>query len=150
MTLRIVITLFLVLLLTPVVNAEETDYLSLLAEESEIKAIAVVSNVLKMSRNADGTFTRVTFKRLYALTPYTPDSFVGACKVIENGWQKRNAGTIYFLPKQGQRVYVTITTNGGAITSYTPINPELDHAVREEPYRLTYKKGKASVIPIDN
>ena len=132
---------------SPVVNAGETDYLALLAEGSEIKAIATVSNVQKMSRNRDGTFTRVTFKRIYALTPYTPKSFVGACKVMESRWQKRAKGTVYFNPRQGQRVYVTISTNGGAITSYTLINSELDYVVRKEPYRLAYHKGKASVTP---
>ena len=149
MTLRIIIALLLVFLLAPVVNAGETDYLALLAEDSEIKAIATVSRVQKMSRNSDGTFTRVTFKRIYALTPYTPKSFVGACKVMESGWQKRLKGTVYFKPRQGQRVFVTITTNGGAITSYTLISPELDHVVRKEPYRLAYSKGRASVIPND-
>jgi len=147
MKLRIAITVLLVLLAAPAVNAGEPDYLALLAEDSEIKAIATVSKVQKMSRNGDGTFTRVVFKRVYALTPFTPKSFVGACKVMESKWQKRTEGFVYFKPRQGQRVYVTITTNGGAITSYTPVSSELDHVVRKEPHRLAYSKGRASVIP---
>lgn len=149
MKIRIFIFALFNLLATSMVNAGEVDYLSLLAQQSEIKAIAVVSNVQRMSRNADGTFLRVTFKRSYAVTPYTPKSFVAGCKTMENSWQKRNPGTIYFNPKKGQTVYVTITTDGGAITSYTPITAQLNAVVREEPHRITYSKGRASVIPLE-
>jgi len=146
-----VLTILLLLLVSvsavPDVSAGETDYLALLAEESEIKAIATVGKVRKMSRNSDGTFTRVTFNRIYALTPFTPKAFVGACKVMESAWQKRIKGTVYFKPRQGQRVYVTITTNGGAITSYTLVSPELDHVIRKEPHRLAYHRGRASIVP---
>ena len=54
---------------------------------------------------------------------------------------------VYFKPKPGQRVFVTVTTNGGAITSFTPINEELDYVIRKEPHRLTYSRGKASILP---
>ncbi|MDC0336150.1 hypothetical protein OAN24_04585 [Pseudodesulfovibrio sp.] len=142
----LIISLFIALT-APMVNAGEPDYLALLAEESEIKAIAVVSHVQRMSRNSDGTFMRVSFKRKYAVTPYTPKKFVGGCKTMENNWQKRAQGTVYFKPRKGQTVYVTITTNGGAITSYTPINAQLDAVIRREPHRVAYSKGRANVIP---
>lgn len=146
MRIRLFLSLFFVLCSVFPVNASETDYLALLAEESEIKAIATVAGVHKMSRNGDGTFTRVTFKKVYAVTPYTPKSFVGGCKIYEQAWQKRSKDMVYFKPRKGQRVYVTVTTNGGAITSYTPISPELDHVVRKEPHRLAYHHGKAKIV----
>lgn len=149
MKLRLSIALLLVLLSAILANANETDYLARLAEESEIKAIATVTKVQKMGGNSDGTFTRVTFKRIYAVTPYTPKNFVGGCKVFEYAWQKRSKDMVYFKPRKGQRVYVTITTNGGAITSYTPINSELDDVVRQEPHRLAYHHGKASITYSD-
>lgn len=144
----LIITLF-ILLAAPLAGAGETDYLALLAEDSEIKAIAVVTNVQRMSRNGDGTFKRVTFQRVYAVTPYIPKKFVGGCKTMENGWQKRSEDINYFNPRKGQKVYVTITTNGGAITSYTPINRQLETVLKQEPHRVAYSKGKASVIPIE-
>ncbi len=149
MKLHLVLTSLFILLATSICNAEETDYLSMLAEESEIKAIAVVSNVQRMSNNSDGTFLRVTFKRQYAVTPYLPKSFVGGCKRMESGWQKRAPGTVYFNPRKGQVVYVTITTNGGAITSFTPINSHLKAIIKNEPHRIAYSHGKASVIKDD-
>lgn len=141
-------SLFFLLAVLPA-SAGETDYLALMAEDSEIKAIATVSKVQRMSNNSDGTFKRVYFKRVYAVTPYTPKTFIGGCKTLESGWQKRAEGMVYFKPRPGQKVFVTVTTNGGAITSFTPINPELDHVARKEPHRLAYSHGKASVVPAE-
>lgn len=141
--------LFLLLAAFPAsrLNAGEPDYLAMMAEDSEIKAIATVTKVMRMSNNSDGTFKRVYFRRVYAVTPYTPKKFVGGCKTLESRWQKRAEGMVYFNPKPGQKVFVTVTTNGGAITSFTPINAALDYVVREEPHRLTYSRGKASILP---
>lgn len=144
----IFLTLFVLLAAWPV-NASETDYLALMAQESEIKAIATVSSVRRMSSNADGTFKRVVFKRIYAITPFTPKSFVGGCKSYEYAWQKRSKDMVYFKPRKGQKVFVTITTNGGAITSFTPMNAALDHVIRNEPHRLTYSRGRASILSDD-
>jgi len=141
-------SLFFLLAVLPA-QADGTDYLAMMAEDSEIKAIATVTKVQRMSNNSDGTFKRVYFKRIYAVTPYTPKTFIGGCKTLESGWQKRAEGMVYFRPKPGQKVFVTVTTNGGAITSFTPITPELDHVVRNTPQRLTYSHGKASVIPAE-
>ena len=149
MKLHIPFLALFILLTGSVVNASETDYLALLAEDSEIKAIAVVTNVRNMSRNADGTFKRVTFKRKYAVTPFTPKSFVAGCKTMESKWQKRTPGMVYFKPKAGQLVYVTATTNGGAITSYTILNPKLEDTIKTDPNRLYYSQGRARVTPKD-
>ncbi|QGY39431.1 hypothetical protein GM415_04610 [Pseudodesulfovibrio cashew] len=129
--------------------ASGTDFLSRMAEESEIKAIAVVAGVRQVSANSDGTFLQVTFKRVYALSPYTPKLFVGGCKRMDSGWQRRSPDMIYFKPKRGQKVFVTVTTDGGAITSYTPLNRQLDTVIREEPYRIIYSEGRAKVAPSD-
>lgn len=149
MKIRILLSTLFVLALTLSAQAQGTDYLSMMAQESEIKAIATVANVLVMANNADGTLKNVTFKTVYAVTPYVPQTFVGGCKTLESRWQKRAEGMIYFNPKPGQKVFVTVTTNGGAITSLTPINAELDHVVRNEPHRLHYSHGKASIQPRD-
>ena len=145
----VAITCLLLLLAAPLAQAGGRDYLALQAEDSEIKAIGEVVSVRRVSSNSDGTFKQVTFKRLYAVTPYIPQSFVGGCKTMEYAWQKRSGDMVYFKPSKGQRVYVTITTNGGAITSYTPINPRLEAAIRNEPNRLTYSNGRAKVLPED-
>lgn len=143
------IALFL-LCIAPLAHAGEPDYLALLAEDSEIKAIAVVASVQRMSNNSDGTFKQVTFKRIYAVTPFIPQQFVGGCRTMEARWQKRAKDTVYFNPRKGQKVYVTVTTNGGAITSFTPINRQLETVLRQEPNRVAYSKGRAQVISLDN
>ncbi|MCJ2165100.1 MULTISPECIES: hypothetical protein [unclassified Pseudodesulfovibrio] len=149
MKIRIFLLAMTLLLAAWPAQAEETDYLALMAQKSEIKAIAKVSKVQRMSPNADGTIKSVTFKKIYEVTPYTPMAFTGSCKTLESSWQKKAAGMVYFNPKPGQLVFVTITTNEGAITSFTPITPELEHVIRTEPHRLTYSHGKAKITPKD-
>lgn len=149
MKIRSILFTLCVLFLSTAANAGETDYLALLAEDSEIKAIAVVTNVQRMSHNSDGTFQRVTFKRVYAITPFTPKKFVAGCKTMQQRWQKRSEDMVYFKPRKGQKVYVTITTNGGAITSYTPLTRQLETVLKQEPHRVAYSRGKAKVIPIE-
>ena len=149
MKFHILIPLLLMLAAALPARAQDADYLSMMAQESEIKAIATVAKVQVMANNADGTLKNVTFKTVYAITPYVPKNFVGGCKTLESNWQKRAQGMIYFNPKPGQKVFVTVTTNGGAITSLTPMSAALDHVVRNEPYRLIYSHGKASIQPKD-
>lgn len=138
-----------ILLALPVLCRAETDYMALMAEESEIKAIAVVTKVRRMSGGANGSFTHVIFKRIQAFSPYIPKSFVGGCTTYEHRWQKRSPDMVYFKPRKGHKVYVTITSNGGAITSYTKLNRQLETVLKEQPWRITYSKGRALVIPED-
>ncbi|BDQ34365.1 hypothetical protein [Pseudodesulfovibrio portus] len=147
MKLRILVaSLFLILTAWPSM-AGDPDYLARMAEESEIQAIAVVTKVQNMGSYSDGTLKRATFKRVYAVTPDTPKTFVGGCKTLESRWQKRAEGTVYFKLKPGQRVFVTVSTDGGAITSLTPLSADLDYVIREEPNRLIYSRGRAAILP---
>ncbi|MFH1914035.1 MAG: hypothetical protein ABIK45_07160 [Pseudomonadota bacterium] len=131
-------------------RAVDSRYLDRMALESEIKSIAVITRVQRMGAGAEGTFLRVTFKTDYALTSFTPDSFVGGCNTMESAWQKRSPGTVYFNPKRGQKVFVTVSSNDGAITSLTPLTPLLDAVVRTEPWRLTYAQGRVEILPRDD
>ncbi|WP_041720287.1 hypothetical protein [Pseudodesulfovibrio piezophilus] len=141
-------TLFVLLASIPV-NAGDTDYLALLAEDSEIKAIAEVVSIKVVSNNSDGTFKQVTFKKLYGVTPFIPQEFVGGCKTMEARWQRRLPDTVYFNPRRGQKVYVTVTTNEGAITSYTLLTRQLEAALKQNPRSVAYSKGRANVLPQD-
>ncbi len=138
---------FIFLLPVSVAKADNTDYLALLAEHSEIKAIAVVTDIITVSCNGDGTFKHITFKPIYGITPFLPKTFVAGCKTIEFRWQKVSPDMVYFNPHKGQKVYVTATTNGGAITSYTPINSQLETVLKQEPHRVAYSHGRANIIP---
>jgi len=128
-------------------TAQDIDYLARMAEESEVKAIAVVTDVKRMGGNRDGSLYQVTFKKIYGQTPYIPASFTAWCKTYEYAWQTRSKDMVYFKPRKGQRVYVTVSSNGVSITSFTPITEALEAAVRNEPYRLAYHRGAATLRP---
>jgi len=137
----------LLTLLLSVAHAQDIDYLARMAEESEIKAIAIVTEVKRMGGNRDGSLYQVTFKTVYGQTPYIPNPFTAWCKTYEYAWQTRSKDTVYFKPRKGQRVYVTVSSNGGSITSLTEATSVLEAAVRNEPYRLAYHRGAATLRP---
>ncbi|BCS96354.1 hypothetical protein DSLASN_19860 [Desulfoluna limicola] len=117
------------------------------SRESAIKTIATVMDVKTTHVGTRASSKQVTFKREYALTQATPASFTGSCKSIDTALQKKNVmpgGDLYFYPNAGDRVFVTITTDGGPITSITPMTRDLEKVIREKPYRLEYGIGKVS------
>lgn len=146
---RFIIPLILFLLLLHGVALAQDDLMGRLAEESEIKAIATVKSVRSLTPYSDGTLKQVTFQRVYALTPYISKQFTGSCRTIESRWQVRAKDTIYFDPKPGQKVLVTVSSDQGAITSYTLLTKELERVAREEPNRLHYNHGKALIRPVE-
>jgi len=145
MNIRICLLTILLLFFAWPAAAKDNDFLAIMAQQSEIKAIAKITKVIRMQANSDGTVKQATFKRIYAVTPDTQKTFFGQCKTYESAWQKRVKGLIYFNPKPGQVVYVTVTTDDGAITSFTPLTPELEHIIRSEPGRIRYAHGKAKI-----
>ncbi|PLW76642.1 hypothetical protein [Cohaesibacter celericrescens] len=119
------------------------------ALSSDIKAIAVILEVNILNTGTRSTEKMVTFKTEYALTEKTSDRFSGSCHSVDTPEQEANTmvgGQIYFYPVQEQRVFVTVRSNGGVITSFTPITEELETAIREKPNRLRYGIGKVEVI----
>nr|WP_321255313.1 hypothetical protein [uncultured Pseudodesulfovibrio sp.] len=129
------------------------------SSDSKIKAIATIVDVKTTLVGERYTTKNVSFTLEYALEPDVPDLFVGKCKSVDTEDQRSNAmvgGDTYFYPQSGDRVFVTISENGGAITSMTPVTPELDQVVREEPERLVYgitqvgirKKDGSGVEPV--
>ena len=53
--------------------------------------------------------------------------------------------TVYFHPAKGDRVFVTVSEDGGAITSLTPMTPELEKGIRETPDKIRYGISRAYV-----
>ena len=79
-----------------------------------------------------------------------PDSFTGTCKSVDTKEQQPpplQGGNIYLYPEKNQQVYVTITSDGGPITSYTISTPELEKAVLSTPEKIQYGFSTARVSP---
>lgn len=117
------------------------------SRDSAIKAIATVVNVKTIRVGKRASSKWVSFKREYALTQATPATFTGSCKSIDTALQEKNVmpgGDLYFYPTPGDRIFVTVSSNGGPITSMTPMTHALDKVIREEPHRLEYGVGRVS------
>ncbi|WP_316861708.1 hypothetical protein [uncultured Cohaesibacter sp.] len=118
------------------------------SQNSKIKAIAVIVDVQRLHIGKRYTEKKVSFRTDFALTTDTGELFTGTCKSVDTPFQEANVmvgGNIYFYPAEGQRVFVTVSDDGGEITSLTPMTQELEHAVRETPEKLRYGIGNAGV-----
>ena len=123
-------------LMPPQVYAERS-------EQAKIKAIAVIVEVA--TDEAAGSSV-ATFRSEYRLTPDAPETFTGTCRSARTEAERGMVGpTVYFHPQKGDRVFVTVSEDGGAITSLTPVTPELEKAVRETPGKIRYGVSEAYV-----
>ena len=117
------------------------------SEESKIKAIATVEEVRVLDEGKQYTSKEVTFRLEYALTPDTPEVFTATCESVDQDWQVPvPGGTIYFYPVVGERVYVTVLSNGSQITSLTELTAELEQAIKEAPETIRYGFSRAHVM----
>ena len=120
------------------------------AINSKIKAIATVKKVRITDAGIRHNTKVVTFELEYALTRGIGNIFTGSCKSVDT--PKQNAGLmmggdIYHYPQAGERYFVTISDDGGRITTMTKMTPDLEHAVRNDPGRIRYRPGKACLNP---
>jgi hypothetical protein len=98
-----------------------------LATRSRIKAVAVVEEVTIRTETNRATGKEVLFRLERSFGEGTPRQFRGSCASVDHPWQRPMAGgTLYFYPQKGARVLITVSDNGGPITSYTPLNDELN------------------------
>ncbi|NQU04430.1 MAG: hypothetical protein HQ589_09820 [Syntrophaceae bacterium] len=118
------------------------------ALRSEIKAIAIVDDVAVIDVTKRYTSKKVTFRLEKSFADgKTSDSFTGSCVSVDHTWQEPGVGgEIYYYPSKGERVFVTVSRDGGPITSYTPLTLELEAAVMKNPEDIRYKMGKAYVF----
>ena len=97
------------------------------AENSAIKAIAVVKDVIVLSETEQNTRKKVVFALVKPFEEKIPETFTGICYSVDHKWQRPGAGgTIYYYPAKGASVLVTVIYDQGVITSFTPLDPELE------------------------
>lgn len=116
------------------------------AQNSKIKAIAVVVRVEKIEETKQSTLNKIYFKTEKSIGPAAPAQFTAQCYSVDRKWQKPPVGgTLYYYPVEGQRVFVTVSADGGQITSYTKLTPELEKALLEDPGSVKFGMGEAYV-----
>ncbi len=111
-------------------------------KESSIKAVATVKKVKITNKNRYSVEKKITF-RLENDVEKTgiPKEFTGKCKSrIKIQPHLIGSGELYFDPQINDRVFVTVTENGGKITGYTLLTPET-----EEKIKNNYKEMKFGI-----
>ena len=117
------------------------EYYAQKARESEVKMIAQVTAVVPRKVMASRTLKEVSFEPHYILEGAQKERFTGTCYGLETASQKRRVsgnGSIYYYPRKGDTVFVTITRDGGEITGLKKLTPELERIIRDAPYRIPY------------
>ena len=107
------------------------------AQSSIIKAIAIVKKVKILDETNRSTFKQVLFKLEKSLTrgllqKKVPQEFSGSCYSVDHKWQDPGyGGTIHYYPSKGARVFVTVSSDGGSITSYTTLSPAFEEELNK-------------------
>ncbi|MFC1644038.1 hypothetical protein ACFL5C_01780 [Candidatus Omnitrophota bacterium] len=145
----IIAILFLCFFSTSVFAVLPPKYYEQAAEESKIKATAVVESVKVMEHHKAVDYKRITFKLVKSFGPeVAPAKFTGRCESVNKRWFEKPpgaGGTIYYYPARGEKAYVTISSNDGGITSYTRLTPKLEKALNEDFKSVKTKMGTAYV-----
>ncbi|MFC1480586.1 hypothetical protein ACFL5Y_03990 [Candidatus Omnitrophota bacterium] len=145
----IIAILFLCFFSTSVFAVLPPKYYEKAARESKIKATATVEAVKVADHYNAVDYKKVTFKVIKSFGPEEAlEKFTGRCESVNKRWFEKPpgaGGTIYYYPKKGERVYVTISSEDGGITSYTRLTPKLEKALNEDFKSVKTKMGTAYV-----
>jgi len=118
-------------------------------EKSQIKAIAEVQFVKVMGHYKAVDEKMINFRLVKSFGETTPfQLFTGRCRSINKRWNEKYpppGGNIYYYPQRGDKVYVTVSENGGYITSYTRLTPSLEKALDTDFKSVKTKMGMAYV-----
>lgn len=138
------VLLFLVAAVLPAVAVMPPDHYRRMAEESKIKAIAVVKSVEVIERTKRSTLKRVVFEMKHPFSVDAPRSFTGTCYSVDRAWQDPGVGgTIYYYPVKGTTAFVTVAADGGMITGLVILNEEIEKQFMAHPERIRYGVGGA-------
>lgn len=89
-----------------------------LQENSHIKAIARITSIEVLEQTKQHTLKKATFTLEKAFKLDVPNEFTATYYAVDSNIQDPGVGgTLYYYPREQQRVYVTISENDGWITS---------------------------------
>lgn len=116
------------------------------AEKSKIKGIATVKDVSVLEEKGGVERRLVAFKLERRIgEDAVPEEFVGTCSTVVKGKPQGLGETLFFNPKKGQRVFVTISEKDTEISSMTPVSPRLLSALEKTPGKVKFSVGLAYV-----
>jgi len=113
-------------------------------KNSKIKAIATVKNIKTTSVSESSL--RVTKHIIFKLeksieNTVVPKEFLGYCESVRDDVGVVPENDLCF-PKENENVFVTITNNGGKITSYTISSSKLEKQIINNFDKMKYEFGR--------
>ncbi len=129
--------------ITPCESVMPPEHYKNMAEQSKVKAIALVESVKIIDTTRHATTKEVKFKLRHSFVGRMPDAFSGTCYSVHAFQEPMAGGTIYFYPEPGDLVYVTIAGVGGMITSYTYLNDIMETLFIDNADKIRYGMGNA-------
>ncbi len=123
------------------------EHYSAQARQSKIKAVAVVKDISILSQTKQDTQKQVFFELIKGFEKNIPAQFSGTCYSIDQPWQQPLAGgKLFYYPVKGQKVLVTVFSDSGLITSYTPFDAVLENEINSNGLQnIVFKLGKAVI-----
>lgn len=135
----------LVVLLTAVfaMNAQAVRLPETYAEESEKASIKATAQVIQVKTlNSSKRYSRQ--KTIFSLIKNyfettAPSQFSGISSAVLWPWQNPGeGGEVFIYPKVGDVVFVTVSKDGGRISSYTNLTDGLQKALEQTPERIRF------------
>lgn len=139
---------FILLLCNTALAVMPPGHYSAKASDSRIKAVAVVKEVIILSETKEKTRKKIVFELEKGFEKNIPQIFTGNCCSVDHHWQSPlTGGRIYYYPVTGQRVLVTVSNNGGNITSLTTLHTDLEQEIdKNRLLNISFKMGKAQIV----
>jgi len=116
-------------------------------ESSAIKVIAVVEDIIVLEETNQSTHKKVIFNLERSFNGDAPQKLTGTCYSVDHTWQHPGmGGTIYYYPHRGSRVFVTINSDGGSITSYTRITSQINEELKNNGLKnISFHRGEFAI-----
>lgn len=130
------------------IAALPVEYYHQAVRESKLKAVAKIVRIEKLGET-DWSITRdVTFRLESSLDgTIVEPTFHGVCSSVKLGKIPPPGGTLYFYPREGERVLVAISKAGGAITVMEFLAPEATLAQADTLLRNLSGRGEIDLLP---
>ncbi|MDD3149494.1 MAG: hypothetical protein PHV68_01570 [Candidatus Gastranaerophilales bacterium] len=137
MKIKLFILSLIIFTVLPAFAIMPSDYYEKMVNESEIKTPAVVKKIRKIDNKKGNIIYRVYFESMYQTPEY---KFNGVCYSFKKNmpWDEAMEGRRFYYPVKNSEVFVTVSKDGGFITSLIVMDEKFKEKLKTYPETLKY------------